>query len=76
MDRYMLSNEGRAKFRRMRTSSDSAAKIENYEILNYLYEHGAATVEDIENRTGLSLDQVMNKLSTLIYHGYIEELAK
>jgi len=78
MDRYVLSNNGRARFRRLRirVNSDTASKIVDYEILDYLYEHGAATVEEIENYTGLSWDQVTNKLSTLIYHGYVEELAK
>ena len=77
MDKYTLSYEGIARFRRMRIDSDiEVSRIEDYKIANYLYEHGAATVEEIENYTGLSLDQVSNKLSTLIYHGYVEALTE
>ena len=77
MDRYTLSYEGKARFKRRKISVNlGMAKMEGYEILDYLYEHGSATVEEIENYTGLSWGQVSNKLSTLIYHGYVEELAK
>ena len=76
MDRYILSNEGRARFKRMKISVNIAgvAKMGGYEVLDYLYEHGAATVEEIENYTGLSWNQVVDRLSVLIHHGYVEEL--
>ena len=77
MDRFKLSTEGIARFRRMRVDLDKpASQIEGYEILNYLYENGSGTVEEITNYTGLSWDKVMNKLSTLMYHRYVEGLVK
>ena len=51
------------------------AKMEGYEVLDYLYEHGSGTVEEIENYAGLSRGQVMDKLSTFIHHGFVEKLA-
>ncbi len=73
MDKYILSNEGRSRFKRMKISVDTGmAKIEGYEILDYLYEHGASTAEEIENYTGLSWRQLMAKLSTFIHHGLVE----
>ena len=78
MDRYTFTSEGRAKFRRMETHihSDESAKSEDYDILHYLYEHGAASVEELEKYTGLSWNEVTNRLSTLMYHDYIEELTE
>jgi DNA-binding transcriptional ArsR family regulator len=78
MDKYTLTSEGRAKFRRIETRihSDESAKSEDYDILHYLYERGAASVEELEKYTGLSWNEVTNKLSTLMYHDYIEELTE
>jgi len=55
MDRYMLSDEGRARFRRIKMSGDKDAnfKIRDFEVLDYLYEHEFATVEEIAESTGL-----------------------
>ena len=76
MDKYTLSNEGMARLKRRKISVDAGmAKMEGYEVLDYLYEHGAATVEEIENYTGLSRRQVVDKLSTFIHHGFVEESA-
>ena len=76
MDRYILSSEGMARFKRRKISVDMGLeKMEGYEILGYLYEHGAATVEEIENYAGLSRSQVIDKLSTFIHHGFVEGLA-
>jgi len=73
MDRYTLSSEGRARFKRMEISVDAGvAKIKGYEVLDYLYEHGAATVQEIENYTGLSWGKVTEELSKFIHHGLIE----
>lgn len=75
MNRYMLTNEGRARFRRRKISVDAEiAKMEGYEVLDYLYEHGAGTVEEISNYTGLSRGHVMDKLSVFINHDFVEEL--
>ncbi len=57
-------------------SIEGKTKMEGYEVLDYLYEYGAATVEEIENYTGLSWDEVVDKLRVFIHIGYIEELAE
>ena len=49
--------------------------MEGYEVLDYLYEYRAATVQEIENYTVLSWSQVVDKLSTFIHHGFVEESA-
>ena len=77
MDRYELSNEGMARLKRRKISVDMGMdKIEGYEVLDYLYEHGPTTVEEIGNYTGLSRSQVINKLSTFIHHGFAEKSAE
>ena len=76
MARYTLSNEGMARFRRRKISVDMGMEqMEGYEVLDYLYKHGAATTEEIENYTGLSWSQVVDKLLTFIHHGFVEESA-
>ena len=77
MDRYKLSVEGRARFERMsiKLKMDSeSTKIKGYEVLDYLFEHGSATVEEIENHTGQSWAQVVDKIGAFIYRGYVEKL--
>ena len=73
MDKYMLTDEGRARFRRIRANADIEAKAntQGYEFLDYLYEYEPATVEDIEYNTGLSWDQVVDELMTFIIRGYV-----
>jgi len=75
MDRYVLSSEGRTKFKRtkIRMSAEEVT-MEGFEILDYLYEHGAATIEEIEKRTGLPYDQVVHKIESFMPWGYIERL--
>jgi DNA-binding MarR family transcriptional regulator len=77
MDRYMLTSEGRTKFKRtkIRMSAEEQT-MEGFDILDYLYEHGAATVEEIEKHTGLSYGQVVHKIESFIPWGYIERLAE
>ena len=48
-------------------------KIEGYGILEYLYENGPGTVDEIAKNTGLAYSKVTNKLSVFIHHGYIEK---
>lgn len=76
MDRYMLTYEGRARLRRMETdiSAGTSDKTQDYELLHYLYAHGAATIEEIEGYSGLSWSEVVNRLSALMYYGYVEGL--
>ena len=77
MTRYTLTNEGKARFKRMKIKVNTAmAKMEGYEVLDYLYEHGAATVEEIENYTGLSGGQVSENIWAFIHRGYVEKLAE
>ena len=77
MDRYTLSYEGRARFKRRKISVNlGMARMEGYEILDYLYEHGPGSVEEIRNHTGLSWEQVSDKLGVFIHHGFVEKSTK
>lgn len=78
MDRYILTHEGRARFRRMETRAnvDVSADSEDFKLLHYLYAHGAATIEEIENVTNLSWSEAVNKIATLMNRGYIEGLSE
>ena len=77
MDKYKLSDEGMARFKRRKISVDMGMEdIKGYEVLDYLYEHGAATVAEIGSYTGLSWNQVIEKLSTFIHHGFVEKLTE
>jgi DNA-binding MarR family transcriptional regulator len=78
MERYTLSYEGRARFKRtkIRQNIEELDKMEGFEVLDYLYEHGAATVEEIGSHTGLTYDQVAHKLESLVPWGYIERLTE
>ena len=76
MDRYKLSHEGRARFRGIKTGDTGTARMEGYEVLNYLYEHGPATVEELEDYAGLSRAQVTDKLWAFINRGYVDKLAE
>ena len=46
--------------------------MEGYEIIDYLYEHGGATLEEISDHTGLSHGQVMEKLLSFMNRGLVE----
>ena len=78
MDRYTLTAEGRARFRRMqiRANIDTPVDRKDYEILRFLYVHGSATVAEIEDRTGQTRDETDNEISTLISRGYVETLGR
>ena len=77
MDRYTLTSEGRSKFTRtkIRMSAEEQT-MEGFDILDYLYEHGAATIEEIEEHTGLHYDQVVHKIESFMPWGYIEKLGE
>jgi DNA-binding MarR family transcriptional regulator len=70
MDKYFLSNEGRARFKRMRISGE--ARFEGFEILEYLYDHGSSTAEELTGHTGLTRGQLMELVMTFINHGLVE----
>lgn len=48
MDRYTLTKEGRWRFMRIRENT-TTARMEGYEVLDFLYEKGPRTIEEIEN---------------------------
>jgi transcription initiation factor IIE alpha subunit len=70
---YTLTNEGIARSRKRKMSVKAEmASIEGYEVLDYLYDHGAATLEEISDHTGLSHGQVVEKLILFMNHGLVE----
>lgn len=76
MDKYTLTIEGRARFRRMKISVDvTMPHMEGYEVLNYLYDHGADTVEGVAAFTGMSREQAVSHLLSFMNHGFVEEMA-
>ena len=74
MDRYVLSEEGRARFDRIKLTVviEGRPKIWGYEVLDYLFKHERATVEEIEKSTGLSWNQVVDRLNEFVNRGYVE----
>jgi DNA-binding MarR family transcriptional regulator len=76
MDRYTLTYEGRAKFRRMdmRAGLDESTRTEDFKILHYIYENGAASVDEMVSYTGLRRGELVNKLMGIMNRGYIEVL--
>ena len=74
MNGYTLTDEGRARFSRIKTVVviQGRPKIWGYEVLDYLYEHEHATVEEIENSTGLSWSQTVERLMEFVNRGYVE----
>ena len=75
MDTYMLTGEGRARFRRMKTAVDvTMARMEGYEVLQYLYEIGAGNVQEIGENINLPQDKVMARLMTFMNQGLVERM--
>lgn len=76
MDKYTLTYEGRAIVRRMETRvhSDVSSVTEDYRIMHWLHEHGAATLPEIGDYTGLSANELTNKIFSIMNRGYIEKL--
>ena len=74
MDRYSLIGEGRARFRRMKLSLDASDVTDGYRVLEYLYEKGPGSIDEIGEATGLSREQVVYQLQTYMSHGMVEEL--
>jgi len=58
----------------MKISVDTAARTDGYKVLDYIYEHGADTIDEIGVSTGLSREQVVSKLQVYMSHGLVEEL--
>jgi len=78
MERYTLTFGGRSMLRRMesRVSTDSSFKTDDFQILEFLYENGAASVDEIADYTELARGELVNKLLGIMKRGYIEALAK
>ena len=77
MNKYTLTDEGRWRFRRIKLRGDTGmARMEGYEILDYLYEKGSGTVEEIAENTGLAQVQVINRISWFIHNRFVEKLAE
>jgi len=70
---YTLTNEGIARSRKRKTSVKAEmSSMQGYEVLDYLYDHGTATLEEISDHTGLSYGRVMEKLILFMNHGLLE----
>jgi DNA-binding MarR family transcriptional regulator len=76
MERYTLTYEGRTMLRRMesRVRADSSFRTDDFKILEFLYEDGAATIDEIVDYTGLSRSELVNRLLGIMKRGYIEAL--
>ena len=74
MDRYTLTKGGRWRFMRIKAEKEPS-KMEGYEILDYLYEKGPRTVEEIADYTGLSRSRVTGRLLAFMPQEYIEKVA-
>ena len=69
----MLTSEGVARFRKRKVlTAEGQGREQGYDILNYLYEHGGASLEEIISYTGLTRGDVMQKISTYLSHGLVE----
>ena len=75
MDRYTLTKGGRWRFMRIKADTEPT-KMEGYEILDYLYEQGPRTVEEIADYTGLSHSQVIARLLAFMPQGYVAKVVE
>ena len=77
MERYTLTFEGLAMLRRMesRVATDASFRTEDYQILEFLYENGAATIDEIVDYIGVTRAELVNRLFGIMRRGYIEALA-
>jgi len=79
MKKYTLSLGGRSRFRAVKReilADIGRTKMEGYEVLDYLYENGSGTVEEITNQNDLPQSQVMNRLMAFINQGFVEKLTE
>jgi hypothetical protein len=73
MDKYLLSNEGRARFKRMRLSVAAGdPEFEGYSVLAYLYDHGAMSAGELVENSGFSRSKLMDLIISFIHHGLVE----
>jgi len=57
------------------SADEAEAGGEGDKILNYLYDHGGAPLDDIAYHTGLSRNQVTAQISVFLSHGLVEGTA-
>ena len=73
MTGYMMTNEGNARFRKRKLSADEVEAGEvGYKILDYIFDHGGASLDDIARHTGLSRNQVTAQIAVFLSHGLVE----
>ena len=58
---------------RMREDAQTV-RFAGYEIIDYLYINGAGTIKEIENHTGLSQNQLADRMQALISQRFVEKL--
>ena len=74
---YMLTNEGVARFRKKKLMlGEDQTREQGYDILNYLYEQGGASLEEIIRYTELPRGDVIRILSTYLNHGLVEGMTE
>ena len=57
----------------MKLSVDAAAVTDGFRVLEYLYESGPGSIEEIGDSIGLSREQVVSQLQIYMNHGMLEE---
>ena len=75
MNVYSLTEKGRKKFKRMRDNL-GITQTAGYQVLEYLYENGTGTVEQIVIYTGVPHSEVMPMLNRFRGEGSVEVLEK
>ncbi len=58
----------------MKLSVDAAAVTDGFRVLEYLFESGPGSIEEISASIGLSWEQVVSQLQIYMSHGMVEEL--
>ena len=74
-DRYALTRDGWARFSRtkIRMAMEDADKMAGYKVLDCLYERGPSTMEEIGKYAGLTYEEIVHNMESLMPWGYIEE---
>ncbi|MFH1646643.1 MAG: hypothetical protein ABID71_02980 [Chloroflexota bacterium] len=72
MDRYHLTEEGRARFRRRKIVLATEPPNNDDKMMDYLFGHSSGTVEELIAATGLTYGYVSDKLLVFMNHGLIQ----
>ena len=75
MERYTLTQGGRARFHRTKIRADieEIDKMVGYKLLDCLYTRGASNIDEIMAYSGRTYEQVVHDIESLMPWGYIEE---